>query len=510
MSQSRFSFDTDPHPVLSTYSAGNFGEVAPERLSIAAWSLIGDPVERGCRKTVKRFWPRATWHTGSYYAFIGYFACRPYHNLSAFCHMTEDVPLVEASDVTSSYFEGRLPPRKVLQRGTGLLERAGTLPRMLQTFGRVRPRLVHIEGRMAELELGLIDAIERQGSFHLGRVFSEARTVLDEAWELHYTTTTTAVPLQAWQRRLADRVVPYWNELEAWLNRPEELVWNSLHGAASAALPSADFLAHPFYEIAADHEPWSAYAPSARVYEATDDVVRASAPLLASTAWEILPRTRLALLPPITRLVVDSLECREMSKSIAMRAMHLFRRLLPGIAAAVGVSEGDWPYLTCDELAQVRSADDARRLAAARRDECRQALREAMPDELSFGFAGTATGRSRHNGDAAASAVRERLRGRGVSPGVVRGTVITPAQANDRDGRPRILVCESADADVQPLLPKVDGVVTARGSALSHVAILVREYGIPAVVGYGGATSLRPGQELEIDGTTGEVTIVGG
>ena len=98
MTDARLAIDTDAHPLFPVYSAGNFGEVAPERLSIAAWSLIGDPVERGCRELAATLWPRATWHTGSHYVFVGYFRCRPYHNLSAFCHMGCEVPGTTVED----------------------------------------------------------------------------------------------------------------------------------------------------------------------------------------------------------------------------------------------------------------------------------------------------------------------------------------------------------------------------------------------------------------------------
>jgi pyruvate,water dikinase len=44
---------------------------------------------------------------------------------------------------------------------------------------------------------------------------------------------------------------------------------------------------------------------------------------------------------------------------------------------------------------------------------------------------------------------------------------------------------------------------------MSHAAIVSREYGLPAVVGTGTATSrIRTGQQLRVDGTSGVVTIV--
>ena len=44
---------------------------------------------------------------------------------------------------------------------------------------------------------------------------------------------------------------------------------------------------------------------------------------------------------------------------------------------------------------------------------------------------------------------------------------------------------------------------------MSHAAIVCREYGLPAVVGTGRATSLiRTGQIIRVDGSSGVVTLV--
>jgi phosphohistidine swiveling domain-containing protein len=52
-------------------------------------------------------------------------------------------------------------------------------------------------------------------------------------------------------------------------------------------------------------------------------------------------------------------------------------------------------------------------------------------------------------------------------------------------------------------------VVTDVGSALAHASIIAREYGIPAVVGCGDATSrLRDGQMVEVEGSTGNVRLI--
>ena len=71
-----------------------------------------------------------------------------------------------------------------------------------------------------------------------------------------------------------------------------------------------------------------------------------------------------------------------------------------------------------------------------------------------------------------------------------------------------ILVSESADAGIQSLLPNVAGLITLRGSMLSHIATLAREYGIPTVVNHPLAETLRAGQQVVLNGSTGEVEVI--
>ncbi len=60
------------------------------------------------------------------------------------------------------------------------------------------------------------------------------------------------------------------------------------------------------------------------------------------------------------------------------------------------------------------------------------------------------------------------------------------------------------------LFDRASAVVTDVGSALAHASIIAREYGIPAVVGCGDATSrLRNGQVVTVDGSSGNVELAG-
>lgn len=70
-----------------------------------------------------------------------------------------------------------------------------------------------------------------------------------------------------------------------------------------------------------------------------------------------------------------------------------------------------------------------------------------------------------------------------------------------------ILVCHLTDPEWTPLFGLASAVVADTGSALSHAAIVAREYGIPAVLGVGFATTkFQDGDTIKVDGDHGEVT----
>ena len=102
------------------------------------------------------------------------------------------------------------------------------------------------------------------------------------------------------------------------------------------------------------------------------------------------------------------------------------------------------------------------------------------------------------------------LTGQGVCAGVARGTVrIVRDPADPRSLEPGdVLVAPITDPAWTPLFLAVAGVVVEVGAQQSHAAIVARELGIPAVVGVANATTrLIDGQTIEIDGSTGIVTV---
>ena len=125
--------------------------------------------------------------------------------------------------------------------------------------------------------------------------------------------------------------------------------------------------------------------------------------------------------------------------------------------------------------------------------------------------------------EAAKATMGERLLGKGLnaSPGAAVGQAIfnpdRAVQAKEA-GNPVILVrIETSPDDVHGMLA-AKGVLTARGGATSHAAVVARSMGLPCVAGAetlkidyakremrAGAVTVREGDMISIDGTTGEI-----
>ena len=108
-------------------------------------------------------------------------------------------------------------------------------------------------------------------------------------------------------------------------------------------------------------------------------------------------------------------------------------------------------------------------------------------------------------------AARSRARSSGIpaSAGRATGPVRIVHGPHDfaafRDGD--VLVAKATAPAWTPLFARAAAVVTDGGTLAAHASLVAREYGIPAVVGTGDATSrLHSGQLVTVDGTAGTVT----
>ena len=104
------------------------------------------------------------------------------------------------------------------------------------------------------------------------------------------------------------------------------------------------------------------------------------------------------------------------------------------------------------------------------------------------------------------------VKGLGASAGVFEGVarVVDSADQFDQVKKGEVLVCKMTSPSWVVLFTKIGGLVTDSGGALSHPAVVSREFGIPAVVGTRTATQMiKTGQRVRLNGASGLVEILG-
>jgi rifampicin phosphotransferase len=169
-------------------------------------------------------------------------------------------------------------------------------------------------------------------------------------------------------------------------------------------------------------------------------------------------------------------------------------------------------YLDRAEVADLlRHPGDRRALVAQRRDEYERWRRFVPPRVVGKAAEPPSGSVDRFDGARIESTEPDVLRGTGASAGRARGTarIVLSSGEFDRVQQGDIIVCPSSNPSWVPVFTIAGGLVTNTGGVLSHAAVVAREFGLPAVVGTGDATTrISDGQQLEIDGTAGTVRIL--
>jgi len=162
-------------------------------------------------------------------------------------------------------------------------------------------------------------------------------------------------------------------------------------------------------------------------------------------------------------------------------------------------------FLTSDEIREI--VRDSRRdwmgLVAARRADRERNTPLEAPDTI----VGTGpAAQSETNG------LSEILTGLSISPGRAEGPVRLIRSPDDRARITPgdILVVPVIDPGMAPLFGLAAGVVAEMGGTLSHGAIIVREYGLPAIANVAGIMrAVRDGERIVVDAEKGEVRRLG-
>ena len=103
------------------------------------------------------------------------------------------------------------------------------------------------------------------------------------------------------------------------------------------------------------------------------------------------------------------------------------------------------------------------------------------------------------------------LTGTPASSGKVIGEVVVVNERNvkDVDTKDKIIVTKMTDPGWVYLIVKAKGLISQKGSLLSHSSIISRELNKPSVVGVKNVTDiLKDGQKIELDATSGVIKIL--
>lgn len=104
----------------------------------------------------------------------------------------------------------------------------------------------------------------------------------------------------------------------------------------------------------------------------------------------------------------------------------------------------------------------------------------------------------------------DELRGIPCSNGKVRGEALVITCVKDaKDVKDKILITKMTDPGWVFLLATAKGVISEKGSLLSHTAIISRELKIPSIVGVNNLlNTIKNGDIIEMDGATGIINII--
>jgi len=231
-------------------------------------------------------------------------------------------------------------------------------------------------------------------------------------------------------------------------------------------------------------------------------------PLRLAVFWILLRATR--------RHIRRREEMRLARGQVFAVGRRIFRRL-GEVMSEQGVLErpDDVHYLTVDELRGMTRGTavvgDPRTLVGLRRAQyddyasrprlpSRFETRGLISDPLDLDPPAPATG---------AGQEARAWRGIGAAHGRARGPCLVvhdPSKVTLVPGQ--IIAARTTDPGWVPVLVGAAGLLVEQGSLLSHSAIVARELGIPTVVGLAGLLDVvRTGDILELDGSTGDVTL---
>lgn len=200
---------------------------------------------------------------------------------------------------------------------------------------------------------------------------------------------------------------------------------------------------------------------------------------------------------------------REFTKSMSIKVLDRFkvvyRRLGNILAAQHKLPDADLVFfLTHDELVRLAAGDSALIKKAAAR-------RRVLETQKTFRFEPVCVGKPKPLAQPPISDGSRVLNGLSISRGCATGSARVVRSVEDAGAlQPgEIMVAAFTDIGWSPYYCMLGALVTEVGSALSHGAVVAREYALPLVAGVPMATeAIRTGDMLRVDADQGLVEIL--
>lgn len=222
--------------------------------------------------------------------------------------------------------------------------------------------------------------------------------------------------------------------------------------------------------------------------------------------WTALSRGLRWILPKAH----NAIRRRELTKSQLVETAHRFKLAFRQLGARM-TAEGIIP--DPDLVCFFSTWELGAFIASPQPESIRQALhrRSALEFQQKFEFPEISVGMPQPLEQQPVAITDGILSGRPASRGLVEGKVrVAHTLAEAAALEPgEILVTPITDIGWTPYFSLIGGLVTDLGSAVSHGAVIAREYGLPCVVNTRQATRfLQTGNRVRLDGDTGSVTLL--
>ncbi|NRA40968.1 MAG: pyruvate, water dikinase [Pseudomonadales bacterium] len=206
----------------------------------------------------------------------------------------------------------------------------------------------------------------------------------------------------------------------------------------------------------------------------------------------------------------DAIRGREQTKSLLVKTTHYFKRAYRYLGELMQKKKlleqaEDVFFLMHDELGAYILADDRADQVAAVKEKIRlRKLAFEFQEKLEFSelVVGKPEPLEQQNFELQDGEMQGRPVSKGVVEGVARVAMNVREAAELQPGE--ILIAPITDVAWTPYFSLIAGLATDVGSAVSHGAVIAREYGLPCIVNLQGATSVfSTGDRVRLNAETG-------